>query len=361
MTSVHQLVPFLVPGDAISRHTLRLRDGLRAAGFESDIVAEVTHRSYRGETVAFVDAMETLRADLLIYQASTGSVIADWLARQRSRLLVNYHNITPPSYFEAWDVDAAANMRRARQQLRRLAPRAVAALAVSSFNAGELEQLGFRHVSVAPLLLSAFEEVTPDPAMADYLSRVGAGVHWLSVGRIVPNKCQHDVIGAFAVYRDLFDPDARLTLVGASSFVNYEDWLLELVERLELETAVTFAGAVTDAELVAIYRSADVFVCLSEHEGFGLPLVEAMQLGVPIVAAARAAVPDTVCGGGLVIEEKDPLTVATAVDALVTDQRLRDSVAAAARDRLAELSEVTEGPYIDAVRRVVGNGARGRR
>src|SRR6266508_2754423 len=249
MTTVHQLVPHFVPADAISGHVLRLRDGLRSAGFESDIVAEVVHQLYKREARRFANVMNDLRADLLIYQCSTSSAMAEWLASNRARFVVNYHNITPAAYFEPWDLEAATNMRRARQELQLLAPRALASFADSAYNASELVELGFRDVSVAQLLLPAHHHVQPDSSMADYLARTRAGTRWLFVGRIAPNKCQHDVIGAFAAYRRIFDPAARLILVGSNACPPYHDWLLELTDRLELETAVTLAGTVTDQEL----------------------------------------------------------------------------------------------------------------
>src|SRR6202035_4161537 len=120
-------------------------------------------------------------------------------------------------------------------------------------------------------------------------------------------KCQHDVIGAFAVYRRLFDPEATLTLVGGSAAPRYEQALRALAGELELDGAVRCAGTVPRSHLTALYRTADVLVCLSEHEGFCVPLIEAMALGVPVVAYAAAAIPDTVGDAAVLLDDKDPL------------------------------------------------------
>jgi glycosyltransferase involved in cell wall biosynthesis len=356
MPTVHQLVPFLVPADAISGHTLRLRDALRIAGFDSEIYAEVVHPLLKHEAVTFADVVDELNPDVLIYHCSTGSALAEWLVAQKRSFIVSYHNITPARFFEPWDPVAATNMRRARYQLELLAPRARAALADSAYNAAELIDLGFRDVEVAPLLLGRVSDVEPDAAMADYLARGSGGVHWLFVGRIAPNKCQHDILGAFAVYRRLFDPDARLSVVGSSACTPYHDWLLRLIDELDLRGAATLVGGVSDAELAAIFRAADVFVCLSEHEGFCIPLVEAMQHDTPVVAANFAAVPDTVGSGGLVLPDKDVLTVATAVDSLLSHDSLQAQLVAAGWSRAEEVVAADASVYVAAARRVLAAG-----
>jgi glycosyltransferase involved in cell wall biosynthesis len=353
MTTVHQLVPVLVPGDAISGHVLRVQDALRAVGLTGDVVAEVVHRRLAQHAVHFADVNDELSADLFIYHASTMSPMADWLWDRRPRFLVNYHNITPARYFAPWDKDAATSMRRARHQLKMIAPRARAGLADSAYNAAELMDFGFRDVSVTPLLLPELDDVEPDAKMTEQMQGLHAGTHWLFVGRIAPNKCQHDVIAAFASYRRLFDAQSHLTLVGSSACPSYHGWLLDLIHRLDLGSAITVWNEINDAELVAIYQSSDVFVCLSEHEGFGVPLVEAMQTGTPVVAVARAAIPATVGRGGVLLAEKDPLTVATAVHELMTDMALRESVGIAARARLSELAAEDGRTWVSAIASVL--------
>jgi len=122
----------------------------------------------------------------------------------------------------------------------------------------------------------------------------------LFVGRVSPHKRQDDLIRMLAYYRACVDPDARLVLVGGyRDQPQYHARLTELVTALHLEPAVTFAGAVSAAELVAYFRSASAFVSLSEHEGFGVPLLEAMRFDVPVIAYDAAAVGETVGGAGV--------------------------------------------------------------
>jgi len=153
------------------------------------------------------------------------------------------------------------------------------------------------------------------------------------------------------VFRQLFDRDARLTLVGGQSAGLYWRALHRLVEELDVADAVTFADSVSHTELLACYRTADVFVLCSEHEGFNVPVLEAMHFGVPVVAYASTAVPDTVGDGGLLLTDKDPVVVATAVERVRSDASLRRTLVAAGRERAAHFSVARTGPqWLDTLR-----------
>lgn len=337
MTTIHQIIPVLAPHDAVGNHTLQLRDALRGAGFESEVFSEMRLGHLRDVGRAISDYPSQRAADLLIYQSSTGSTAVDWLLKRPEPLAVNYHNITPASFFEAWDDQGAASMRRARVQLGALARRSRLALADSPFNAAELTDLGYAPVVVAPLLLDLDARLAePDAEVAAHLARTRAGHHWLFVGRLAPNKCQHDLIAAFAAYRLAYDSGARLTLIGSEAAPSYSDALYGLIDDLGLHGAVTVAGSVTDAELAAYYDDADVFVCLSRHEGFCVPLLEAMRHDVPVVAFAAAAVPDTVGDAAVLLQDPSPVPVAAAVRELLEDSRFGKELVEAGRRVVAE-------------------------
>jgi glycosyltransferase involved in cell wall biosynthesis len=275
----------------------------------------------------------------MLYHLSTGSPMGPWMAEQGQGhpLAVYYHNITPARFFSRWEPEAARSVGAAREQLRRLAGPTRMAMANSSYSARELVAEGYGDVHVVPVLVDlAGFDTDPDPkAMARLRTD---GTRWLFVGRLAPNKCQHDVIGAFAVYRKLFDPAARLSLVGGKTSELYHRALQLLAVELGVAGAVDFADHVSFPELVAHYRSADVFVSLSQHEGFCVPVLEAMKFGVPVVALSSSAVPETVGDAGLLVGDPDPLLVATAVDRVVADPALRGRLTAAGRHRAETLS-----------------------
>jgi glycosyltransferase involved in cell wall biosynthesis len=222
-----------------------------------------------------------------------------------------------------------------------LAPHIPFSFADSGYNAAELIECGYQEAVVCPLLVDLEEyHRPPDRASLDRLRRRRdhSGAQWLFVGRVAPNKCQHDVIAAFAVYRRVFDPGARLTLVGGATSPHYLRALERMVVDLELGDSVEILGGLGGAELLAHWAVADIFVCLSEHEGFCVPVLEAMELGVPVVAYAAAAVPETLGGTGVLLDDKDPLTVAEAVDKVVRPGPARDSLVRAGRERAGVFS-----------------------
>jgi glycosyltransferase involved in cell wall biosynthesis len=167
---------------------------------------------------------------------------------------------------------------------------------------------------------------------------------------VAPHKAQHDLVKAFAAYRRVYDPLARLHIIGGSSSHAYWTALERFVAAAGLGDAVDLAGSISPGALAAQYRVADAFVCLSDHEGFCVPLLEAMHHEVPVVAYRAAAVPETVAGAGLVLDDKAPVTVATAVHRVVTDARLREGLVAAGRARVADFSlDRSRARLVDAV------------
>jgi glycosyltransferase involved in cell wall biosynthesis len=364
LTAIHQLIPNLSAGDAIGHHALALKRALRAAGFESEIFTEAVAPPVAKESKPWERYRRRGRADLLLYHSSTGSDMVPFLMEQPAPLAVNYHNITPASFFDRWEPSAANSMRRARDELRQLAPHTDLAVADSHYNAAELRSLGYPEPVVAPLLLDlpGFDAQEPDPATLEKLTRVRerGGAHWLFVGRVAPNKCQHDIVAAFAAYRRLFDPQARLYLAGGFTAQLYRRSLESMAEELGVAQAVELTDSISFAGLIAHYRTADVFVCLSEHEGFCVPVIEAMHVGMPVVAYAAAAVPDTVAGAGVLLPDKDPALVAAAVHRVLDDPACRDELAARGRARAEEYApERTAAHFVQVLRSFVEERGRG--
>jgi len=171
---------------------------------------------------------------------------------------------------------------------------------------------------------------------------------------MAPHKAQHDIVKAFAAYRRGYDAAARLTLVGGASSSAYQRTLEGSVEALGLGGAVRMRGSIPQGELAAHYATADVFVCLSDHEGFCVPLLEAMASGLPIVAYAATAVPEMLGGTGLLLPRKDPATVAAACHRVAIDTPLRERLSAAGRARLTRFSRArSEATMLNALRPVL--------
>jgi glycosyltransferase involved in cell wall biosynthesis len=170
-------------------------------------------------------------------------------------------------------------------------------------------------------------------------ARLDAAPRLLFVGRIAPQKRQDDLIRALAYYRRCVDPQARLLLVGGySDQPKYYESLRALAAALDVADAVTFTGAVSLAALVAYYRTASCFLSLSQHEGFGVPLLEAMHFGLPVVADPAGAIAETVDGAGILLSGRDIAEAAEACAVLIEREDLRRQLAAAGRRRVAEFA-----------------------
>jgi glycosyltransferase involved in cell wall biosynthesis len=344
LTAVHQFLPVFAAGDAIGNHVLRIRDTLRAAGYDSEIFADDIHPPMRKHARHYLDFRPPAggKGVHLLYHLSTGSRMAAWLAEQPVPLGVDYHNITPAEYFDRWQPTAAQVARAARAEMRQLASAVAYGLADSTYNALELVEEGYPDTAVVPILIdfADFDSTAPDAATLTRLRRraEGGGAHWIFVGRVAANKCQHDIIAAFAVYRRLFDPKARLSIVGGRTLLLYSRALERLADELGVADAVDFTNDVKFPQLLAYYRAADVYVSLSEHEGFCVPLVEAMHFGVPTVSYATTAIPETVGDATLLLPEKDPLQVAVAVHRVLSDDPLRKAMIEAGHRRVEHFS-----------------------
>jgi len=348
--AIHQIVPTLSPGDAVGGHTLAVRSALRAAGLDSDIFCDDVAPDLRGEARP-LDALPAPGAPgmALLYQCSIGNEVVDRLLARPEPLVVDYHNLTPVAHLLRWAPDMAHLAGWGRSQLGQLAARAVLGIGDSAFNAADLTAAGFDRVAVVPILLDVADLRHGGPSRP-----ARAGRRWLFVGRVVPNKAQHDIVLAFAWYRTVHDPSAELHLVGRDAAPAYTAAVRDLIGELGLDDAVHLVGGVDAAALAREYAEADVFVCLSDHEGFCIPVLEAMANEVPVVAYASSALPETVGGGGLLLPAKDPALVAAAVHRLATDAGLRSTVVARGAERVAAFDRAHTTPLLlDALRSVL--------
>ena len=356
---VDQVIPSLASRDAIGVHSLNLRDGLRAVGIDSEIYYGTFTRDVQHEGRPVTELGRGGRERWLLYQASIGSPVYDILSARPEPKLVNYHNITPAALLRDWEPDVAYEAALGRTQLARLAGQSRFAVADSAFNESELHSLGYEVTAVVPLLIdmrSKSDEPDPELAalLADRRARDG-GADLLYVGKISPHKAPHDLVKMLEVLRRVYDPAARLHLVGSPLGETYEPALRAFVTELGLDDAVNMAGSVSGARLEAYFRSADVFVSASDHEGFCVPLAEAMGHGMPIVAYGVTAVPETVAGAGLVLPDKSAVPFAAAVGRVLSDERLRSTLAAAGLARAAQFDlGASTSRFVSLVQRAVG-------
>jgi glycosyltransferase involved in cell wall biosynthesis len=354
---VDQVIPSLASRDAIGVHTLNLTEALQQAGIESTIYYGNCTPDVAARGTPIVELASHRRQRWLLYQSSIGSPVYDLLAARPEPKLVNYHNITPAALLAAWEPNVGYEVSLGRTQLERLAPESHLAVADSVFNETELTEAGYQNTAVVPLLIPMTgEAVEPDAqrlaALHDEKAKGGADL--LFVGKISPHKAPHDLVKMLSVLRRLYDPAARLRLVGSPLGERYGPALDGFIAQLGLTDAVTITGSVSQGELEAYYSSADVFVCASDHEGFCVPVVEAMGHGVPVVAYGVAALPETIGDAGIVLDSKEPLVFATAVAKTLSDQTLRAHLRAAGARRLASFSlEDSRQRFVQLIRQTI--------
>jgi glycosyltransferase involved in cell wall biosynthesis len=310
-------------GDAITAEMLALRSQLRAMGYQSDVYAERVGPGCESE-VRRISQYRPARRQLMLWHFSIGVDCFEDLATASHDVAVVYHNITPPEFIS----EPLSNfyLHLGRQQLRELPELCSAALADSNFNRRELLEAGFSHARVLPVWSDGSRFVPPASKAA---SRSG---DWLFVGRLIPNKRQVDLVRAFASYQRSFDPSGRLILVGNTTYSQYVEAIREEIAGQHLTGRVELLGKVDERELLEVMWSCGAYVSLSEHEGFGVPLLEAMAAGMAVFAVGSGAVAETMGGAGVLLADRDPHTIAGTVASLLGDRaRLERTLAAQAR------------------------------
>ncbi len=335
-TRVDQIIPSIVEHDAVSNHAFNVQRLLQEMGYLSTIYALVLGPGVEGRVRPLGEfRSEGGTGHWVIYQSSIGSPAAEVFAQHSGIKLLDYHNITPAEFVERWIPPLGEETRLGRTQLAKLAPIVDFAIADSAYNASELRDCGYRYAEVVPVLVAAGAITDkPDAATIDRFDSQ-PGHDWLFVGQLAPHKAQHEIIMAFARYRALYDHNARLHLVGREMGSAYREALRRFIEKIGLGDSITLTGSVTTSELAAYYELCDVFVCLSNHEGFCAPIAEAMARGLPVVAYGAAAVPDTVGDAGIVLSQKDPDFVASVVHELFMKPELIEALKSRGRIRAA--------------------------
>jgi len=328
MPAIHQFTPGHTPGDAISNEAALFRDVFRRWGYASEIFSE--ERCVQQATRKWVKDVDTYvpaasADDLILLHLSVGSKVNEVFRQLPCKKAILYHNITPAHYFELVNKQIAGVLRQGREQIKALANIADVNMAVSRFNASELEDAGYRNVEVLPLLLD-FSMLT-DAIDARMQNKLNDGhTNILFVGRCTPNKKIEDLLHVFAHYQKTIEPKSRLIHVGShAGSERYFSLLSTTVREMGLQN-VMFCGTLSQPALNACYASADAFLCMSEHEGFCIPLIESMLHKIPILAHASAAIPETLDGCGVLLSERRYDLAAEMLNQLIRNAPLRKAV-----------------------------------
>ncbi len=334
-----QVTPTFSLGDGVGNHTYALMHVIESMGYDTSIYAIHIAKNVPKHLCGNVEKLPKLmRDDVLIYHQAIGTKFADHVAKLPCRKIMVYHNTTPPYFFEGYSGDMIRQTSMGLDNARMLIQHVDAVWADSEFNKQDILDMGYHgEVTVLPILIP-FEDYKkkPDEAVLAKLSDDLQNI--LFVGRIVPNKKQEDILAAFAYYQKNINANSRLTLVGNYAHDDpYAARLRAYIQELGLIDA-TITGHVSFEQILAYYKTADLFLCMSEHEGFCIPLLEAMSFDLPVLAYDSTAIKGTLNGSGVLLPQKDPVFTALLMQRVLNDTTLREQILEGQRKRLADFA-----------------------
>ncbi len=338
MTQIHQLVHTLSYGDAISSEVLTVQRILKEKGFDSEIFAINTHTRYKGLTKNYKLLDENTNAKVILHYSIGSDLNKVYLNLKNAEKFLIYHNITPKKFFDGINFRVAQNIEDGLKELPFLCKNSDMVISDSPFNAMDLFSMGIKS-KVLPLPFDDRKWDIQENEGIRYILRKGNPINILHVGRLAKNKCVEDIIKSFFYLHSKIEKNSKLYLVGIDTDTEiYSFMLKDLISQLNLEDSIYFCGSVADTELKAFYKNSSTYICLSEHEGFCVPILEAMNFSLPVVSFDATALKDTVGDGGILINEKDHVKIAELLYKVSTDKKIKNEMIVAGKKRVEEFS-----------------------
>lgn len=346
-----QLINGYSKGDGVGNVVAAFDTLLRKMGFDSEIHNKTL-------SLSDVDSADYQKDTVLLYHVALS--VDPLVCFLKCKKIMIFHNITDPRLLLGSGLNQMRTMCSAGlYDIRCIADYFDLAIVFSEYSKSILVDSGWNkdNIRCIPIIVR-FEKLSTDRNQAVYKRFKDGKVNILFTGRVFPNKKQESLIYAFKEYKATYNNDSRLLIVGSHSNMAYYDALKRIVHQFGMEEDVIFTGRVSLSEYVTYYAVADVFLCMSEHEGFCIPLVEAMHFNVPIVALNRTAISDTLAGCGVLLEQKDFRVFAKEINRIITDDNHRNYVLKGQRQRMEELTpDVLEKEYIQILKECVCGNA----
>lgn len=335
MKRIIQIVDTYAYGDAIGNHVTAIYKKLKELGYDTATYANYIDSrlaNYAQHLNEYCDDSD----DIIFYHLSIGCALNRMVTRYKGKLVINYHNITPAHFMAPYNANYVKIIESGYADTYYLADKAAAVIADSDYNGNELRKMGYKCPIFTVPIIVKYDDYQAEPDSL-VMNRYEDGIkNIVFVGRIAPNKKQEDVILDFYYYNKYFNPQSRLILVGNynNGIESYYLKLKKYANKLGIKNIV-FTGHIRFKEILAYYRVADLFLCESEHEGFCVPLVEAMYFDVPIVAYDSSAVGETLGEAGILLKEKNHPLAAAVMDQVIKDNSLQEEMKKQGKKRLS--------------------------
>lgn len=332
-------------GDAIGNSVLRFHKFLIEKGIKSRIIAATIDEVVSEHCTPFSDFQEE-RDSIKIYHYAISSPLNDYFLQNRGKSILIYHNITPSEYFKGFSDELVNLTEKGRKELRLFSNNFDLVIADSEFNANELREIGFSNIRTFPIMISRKEyESNYSKSYMEVFNDGKKNV--LFVGRVTPNKKIEDLMKFVSVYKNIISEDIRMIIAGnLKSVPFYFSSLLNLKKNLGLDISnFFFTGHIPFPELMSVYRSADLFLSMSEHEGFCLPLIESSFFKIPVIAYKAGAIEETLRGSGILLSNKSMKKIVMLTDRVLSDERISNKLKNSAGLR-ADLYEKESDPEI---------------
>lgn len=321
---VIQVVSSLNFGDAVGNDVIAIQRALEEAGITTAIYTNFIHKKLPLDSAFYLDELPELNEnDILIFHFANADTFCEKIKKIKCRKIIRYHNITPPYFFATYDLTSYNATNLGIKQIAAMKDSFDYGMVPSEFNRQDLIQMGYTcPIEVVPILIpfTDYEQVPDENVIKQYQDN---WTNLVFVGRIAPNKKIEDIIACYREYKKI-NPKSRLILVGNYSETDlYYRKLYELIEQDYIDDVI-FTGHISFAAILAYYKVASLFLCMSEHEGFCVPLIEAMYFHVPIIAYSCTAIPYTMGDAGILLQSKEPSYVAEKINELISSKELQN-------------------------------------
>ena len=325
---IFQVMEALDYGDAVSSITISVKELLGKSGYTSQVLTKFCNDKVQKYAVPY-ESVKINSDDIVIFHYWNYNTLGSWINKIKCKKVFWYHNITPECFYEPGS-QGVVNYRKAQKQIQEILPSFNLLIGDSEYNVSELRDItgldttGF---AIPPALdIDELKEKKYDEKLLKELKKDSV-VNIIFVGRFAPNKAHNDIINIFRYYNKFINRKSKLHLIGNNvDFPDYVSMLGNMIEEMELVDSAFIHGKVSYEEMYSYYHGADLFLSMSDHEGFCCPLIEAMVFEIPVVAYEAAAVPETMGGAGTLVNTKDPYLVGELINIILSQPGLKEQI-----------------------------------